>query len=138
MTDLPYLDTHTVTVAAGPDQVWPAVRAYAGRVGIGRRNPLALVLGTRPRSGFEIVDEVPGERVGLAGQHRFARYRLVLEVEARTEQRTTLLHAHSYAVFPGPAGRVYRTLVVGTGLHVVATRAVLGQVRRSVATTSPT
>ncbi|MFL6061735.1 MAG: hypothetical protein ACJ72E_10915 [Marmoricola sp.] len=129
--DLPYLDTHTVAVAAGSDQAYASVRRFAGRLGFGPHNPLALVLGTRPRRGFAIVEEVAGQRVGLEGRHRFATYRLVLEVEPRPEQRTTLLHAHSYASFPGAAGRVYRALVIGTGLHVLATRGLLRAASRA-------
>ncbi|MET3963782.1 hypothetical protein ABIE44_003716 [Marmoricola sp. OAE513] len=128
---LPYLDTHTVTVAHGPQPVWDAVLRFAADVGFGPRNPFALLLGTEPRSGFTAEVEVPGRVLALTGRHRLARYRLVLEVEPRTEQRTTLLHAHSYAEFPGVPGRAYRALVVGTGLHVLATRGVI----RAIAST---
>lgn len=128
-SELPFLDTHTVTVAQGPEPVWEAVVAYADQLGFGARNPLPLLLGTVPRAGFTPAVEVPGRVLALSGRHRFARYRLVLEVEPRTEERTTLLHAHSYAVFPGVAGRAYRALVVGTGLHVVATKGLLRRIR---------
>jgi len=127
---LPYLDTHTITVALGPEDLWERVRPYVDRLGIGPRNPLAVLWGTVPRSGFAVVEEEPGSWVVLAGHHRFSRYRLAFEIEPRAESRTTLLHAHSYAVFPGPAGAAYRALVVGTGLHVVATNALLRRIAR--------
>jgi hypothetical protein len=128
---LPYLDTHTITVALGPEQVWQRTCRYADGLGIGDRNPLAVLLGTDPRSGFAVTEEIPGELVTLAGRHRFARYELVFQVEPRTAERTTLLHAHSYAEFPGAAGRAYRALVIGTGLHVVATTRMLHQIART-------
>lgn len=135
MTDeLPFLDTHTVSVALGPEAVWEAVVRYADQLGFGRFHPVPVVLGTVPRSGFAPRVEEPGRRLALEGRHRFSRYRLVLEVEPRTTERTTLLHAHSYAVFPGITGKAYRALVVGTRLHVVATRAVLHSLRRSAGT----
>lgn len=128
---LPYLDTHTITVALGPADLWAQLRPYVDRLGIGPRNPLAALWGTVPRSGFAVVEEETGSWVVLGGRHRFSRYRLAFEIEPRPEGRTTLLHAHSYAEFPGPAGRAYRALVVGTRLHVVATNALLRRIARS-------
>jgi hypothetical protein len=40
--------------------------------------------------------------------------------------------AETRAVFPGLKGRVYRALVIGTRLHVLAVRRVLGGVSRRV------
>ena len=77
-TDLPYLDEHTLTIAA------------------------------------------PHERLTLTGRHHFSRYLLVFDL-GDAPDGATRLRATSYAAFPGPHGRVYRTLVIGTRLHVVAT-----------------
>lgn len=122
---LPYVDTHTISVALEPDELWGRLRASAARIGVGPKNPIAVLLGTDPRPGFAIVEEVPGERITLAGRHRFSRYRLVFEIEPRPLERTSLLHARTYAEFPGAAGRAYRALVIGSGLHVLATRQLL-------------
>lgn len=121
----PYVDTHTRAVAADPDQVWTALRRYVGSMGVSPGNPLAAVLGTRPASGFEVADEVVGSSVALTGRHRFSHYRLVFEIEPGPAGRGTLLHAKTYAAFPGVAGRAYRAAVIGTGLHRVATRQLL-------------
>lgn len=128
-TDLPYVDTHRTNIAASRQRVWTAVRQYADSLGVGPSNPLGLILGTRPRSGFEITQEVPGRELGLAGRHRFARYLLVFEV-TEFERAQTLVSAHTYAVFPGPGGRVYRALVIESGFHGVATKSMLHSIER--------
>ena len=129
--DLPYVDTHTISIALGPDQVWHAVRRYAGSLGLSPRSPFGRVLAAQPPSGFAVVSEEVGERIVLAGRHRFATYRLEFELDARTADRTTLVHARTWAAFPGAQGRAYRLLVVSSGLHVIATKAMLQQIRRS-------
>jgi hypothetical protein len=135
-TDLPYVDTHRVRITVARDRVWTAVRESADSIGIGPRNPLALVLGTEPRSGFEIAHEVPPRQLGLAGRHRFARYLLVFDL-AEAGDGETLLSAHTYSDFRGPHGQVYRALVIGTRLHVVATRSILRSIRHRSSTTRP-
>lgn len=74
-------------------------------------------------------EEVPPRRLALVGRHRFSRYSLVFELDPRG--RHTVLRALTYARFPGPHGAVYRLLVIGTRLHVVATRRLLGSIRRA-------
>ena len=124
MTDLPYVDTHTVSVAAGPEAVWDAVQRYADRVGV-PEGVLSRLWGTEPPRGFAVTEAVPLQSLTLSGRHRFSEYRLTFRVEARTEERTTLLHAETRAVFPGVHGRAYRAAVIGTRLHVLATRRML-------------
>lgn len=131
-TDLPYVDTHRTQVPAARNRTWIALRHCADSLGIGKKNPVGLILSTRPRTGFEIVQEVPDRQLGLAGRHRFARYLLVFEVSDLTDEKT-LLSAHTYSEFPGLPGRVYRALVIGSGLHAVATRSMVRSIeRRSV------
>ncbi len=128
--DLPYVDEHAVTVAVGRDRVWDALQRYvAGSLASGRRHPVARVLGSSPPSGFEVAQAVPGERLGLAGRHRFARYALVFELESAAAD-TTVVRATTYAAFPGLPGRAYRALVIGTRGHSVATNHILRTVRR--------
>ena len=127
----PFVDEHRTRIAAPRDRVWTAVRRYAGStLGIGRRNPLAWLLGTVPPSGFEVALEVPAARLDLAGRHRFSRYLLVFElVDAGNGE--TEVSARTYADFPGPHGRAYRALVIGTRAHVVAVRGMLRSISRS-------
>lgn len=130
--DLPYIDTHELPVDAPRDRVWAALREYVDQaLASERASRLGLLLGAEPRSGFAVHDEVPGERVELRGRHRFSDYRLVFEVSDAGGR--TLLQAHSYAVFPGVRGVLYRTAVIGSRAHVVATRHLLRSIAKRVA-----
>jgi hypothetical protein len=131
-TDLPYVDTQRTRIAKRREVVWNVLRHYADAIGIGENNPLSLALGTQPRSGFKIMSEVPSERIDLTGRHRFARYLLVFDLTDAADEGT-LLSAHTYAAFPGPAGRLYRALVISTGFHGVATRSMLYSIERRCA-----
>ena len=133
--DLPYIDQHTVTIDASRAVVWAALERYVDET-LGGSGPVVLgrLLGTEPPSGFAVVEREPLSRLVLAGRHRFARYRLIFELNDG-EGDTTVLRAVTHAIFPGARGRVYRSLVIGTRLHVLATRGMLHAVRRrSVAT----
>jgi hypothetical protein len=128
--DLPFIDEHTIPIAAPRDVVWTALQhQVATSVRVGDGSPFAKLLGTDPPAGFEVVDSSPPERLTLGGCHRFSRYRLVFDLADNGE--ATQLSARSYAEFPGLHGRIYRALVIGTGLHVVATNRILRSVRRT-------
>ncbi|MGN9756879.1 hypothetical protein [Streptomyces sp. SD31] len=109
--DLPFVDAHTSIVAAEPDAVW---RAIAETVD----HPL-----------FHVVTAVPGKELALAGSHRFSTYALVFRLEEAATGHTRV-RAESRATFPGPAGRLYRLLVIGTRGHKVAVRRMLRTVRK--------
>jgi hypothetical protein len=132
MTELPYIDEHSVVVRQSRDVVWAAVERYARGLGFGARNPLALVLGTEPRSGFAVVESVPGERLALAGRHHFSTYRLVFELGPSTADGIKL-SAHSYGEFPGLRGRAYRALVIGSHGHAFITDQMVRSIRRRAA-----
>ena len=128
--DLPYVDQHAVTIAAPRATVWAALEGYvADTLGAKRMPLLGRMLGTDPPSGFGVAQREPERRLALAGRHRFSRYRLVFELSDGPGEGT-VLRALTYAVFPGAHGFVYRTLVIGTRLHVLATRGILHAVRR--------
>ena len=129
-TDLPYLDEHTLTIDAARDRVWTALQRYvATQLRVAPGGLLARALGTEPPAGFEVADSTPHERLTLTGRHHFSRYLLAFDL-GDAPDGATRLRATSYAAFPGPHGRVYRTLVIGTRLHVVATTHILRSVRR--------
>lgn len=126
---LPHIDDHEVRIEAPTDVVFEVLGGYL-RSGLGTRagRPIARLLGTDPPSGFAVAQEVPGRLVRLAGRHRFAVYQLVFELEEVAGG--SVLRARSYAEFPGLRGRVYRAAVIGTRAHVLATRHILGSIRR--------
>lgn len=81
--------------------------------------------------GFAITELDAPHRVVLRGRHRFSDYQLAFHVEPTpTGSRVT---AESRAVFPGFAGDVYRLLVIGTRLHILAVRRMLRTIVREAA-----
>jgi hypothetical protein len=124
---LPYVDEHTLTIPVPRERAWAALRQYVTALGLPAL--LASILGTEPREGFAVVEEIPSDKITLAGRHRFARYKLVFELE-EAEAAATVLRAKSYAAFPGLRGRGYRLLVIGSRGHVLATRRLLRAVAR--------
>lgn len=129
---LPLLDEHSATLKASQSAVWQAVRQYACGLAHSDHVVLRWVLGTEPRSGFELAEEVEGERLALAGRHRFARYRLVFRLDGEPGKETRL-SVLSFAAFPGARGRLYRGLLTGTRGHVLAVRHMLRTIERQVA-----
>jgi hypothetical protein len=130
MERLPYIDEHDISIGVPPDRAWAALEGVvADDLRAWGRSPLTLVLGTEPRAGFAIVRSAAGERLVLRGRHRFSRYELAFDL-LPAGPSATRLRATTHAAFPGPLGRVYRGLVIGTRLHVVATRRILAAVAR--------
>jgi hypothetical protein len=127
-----FVDEHRISIVAPPDRVWAALRHYVeGALLKERDNPLLRLLGTEPRSGFALSSEVPGTELRLSGRHRFSRYELVFQASDGGDG-TTEVCARTFADFPGLHGRVYRTLVIDSRAHVLAVRAMLRAIRRSV------
>ncbi len=140
---LPHVDEHALVVAAGRDATWAALlRAAEGSVSSGAAPRLARLLGCedtaasgpRPLAegsalpGFHVAVAVAPQELALAGGHRFSNYALVFRLDELDEGRTRV-RAETRAEFPGLKGRVYRALVIGTRMHVLATRRILGAVK---------
>jgi hypothetical protein len=140
---LPYVDEHWTEIAATADEVWEALVAVVGtstaRHG-GTAVARALGCDETERSGkpgrigstipgFVVARSVRPAVLALLGAHRFSRYALIFRI-AETPEGTVLLGAETRAEFPGKTGRLYRTAVIGTRGHVLATRSVLRTVRR--------
>ena len=71
-------------------------------------SPIARLLGTQLRAGFEVLDSAPAYSLTLAGRHRFPRYMLTFELTDAADAATHL-RAQTSALFPGARGQAYRT-----------------------------
>ncbi len=144
LESLPYVDEHSTTVAASPERTWEALLAVMGSYGKGAVNHrLAQALGclADERSGepgeigstvpgFVVARSVPPAVLALMGQHRYSRYALIFRIAEQAGDLPLRLGAETRAEFPGRSGGIYRTLVIRSRGHVVATKSILRQVRR--------
>jgi hypothetical protein len=141
--ELPLVDEHSVVIHAEADDVWAALLglddtfsrtgavAYARAVGcadVEASGPRPLIEGSS-LPGFRVATAVPGSRLVLAGRHRFSSYALTFRIDELGTDRSRLT-AETCAAFPGLAGAVYRTLVIGTRGHAIAVRRLLSGIKR--------
>jgi hypothetical protein len=134
---LPYVDEHAIEVAAPPARTWEALGTVTKPL-VTSGSPALLVraLGCEDPNGFHLDASEAPTTLALVGSHRFSRYALVFHLDpladpgAGEEEGRTRLRAETRAEFPGLHGRAYRALVIGTRLHVLATRRVLGTVAK--------
>ncbi|MCX4760585.1 hypothetical protein OG562_06310 [Streptomyces sp. NBC_01275] len=137
---LPFVDEHATVVTAQADAVWDAVGdaldgsftpGYARLVGCADRaasGPRPLAVGSTV-PGFRVASAAPGRELVLVGRHRFSTYALVFRLDEAGPGRVRLC-AETRARFPGPAGGLYRLLVVASGAHAVLTGRLLAGIRR--------
>ena len=53
-------------------------------------SPIATLLGSQPRTNFEVLDSARAHSLTLAGRHRFTRYMLTFELNDAAEAATHL------------------------------------------------
>jgi hypothetical protein len=140
MERLPYIDEHGRCVGATRERTWAALIAVGAELRGGATGPLARLTRLQPARvsgdwggalragatlpGFVVEEACPPSRLALAGRHRFSRYALVFELE-ETGPDCTRIRAQTRAAFPGAHGRVYRALVIRTGVHRMVVRRLL-------------
>jgi hypothetical protein len=140
---LPHIDEHAVEIDAAPDAVWDALlRVVDGSFGSAATGRAARLLGCadvdpsgpRPLAagsalpGFHVEVAERPQMLALAGSHRFSDYALIFRLEDLPNNHTRL-RAETKAAFPGFKGRIYRTVVIGTRVHVLVTRRLLGAIK---------
>ena len=111
-TQLPFVDENAIEGDGPPEQVWERLER------------------TAPSTGFHVTESTAPSKLVLEGRHPFSRYALVFLVEPLDGGRTRV-RAQTWAAFPGPHGRAYRALVIGTGMHVRLLARTLARVKRS-------
>jgi hypothetical protein len=114
MERLPYIDEHAISVHANRDDTWSALRR---------------VMATP--TGFVLDEETSPARLAFKGRHPFSVYRLAFELDPESDgvsPNHTRLRALTWAAFPGPHGKAYRALVIGTGAHRVVVRMMLRRI----------
>jgi len=141
---LPFVDELSTEIAAGPEAVWEALLQTIERsFDSPRTGRVARLLGchdvessgVRPLAagsafpGFHVEVAEPGRELALTGGHRFSAYALTFRFDELDGEKTRL-RAETRAAFPGFKGSVYRTLVIGTQGHVLATNRMLSAVKR--------
>ena len=143
---LPLVDEHTVEVPASTEEVWAVLRtivdgAFRGSVS----SAYARIVGCVPASaggprpiadgstivGFRVTSAEPPRRLVLTGRHRFSSYQLTFTAD-ELESRRTRLTAATHAAFPGVGGRLYRALVIESGVHARMVRQLLSSIEREV------
>ncbi|WP_193241813.1 hypothetical protein [Streptomyces phaeolivaceus] len=141
---LPFVDEHTILVAADAEDVWwalaetldwafsrPSAVRCAKLVGCADHTaagPRPPVEGATTFPGFRTATAIPPRELTLLGRHRFSSYTLTFRLD-EAEPGGVRLRAETRATFPGPAGGLYRLLVLGTGTHARLTRRLLTTVR---------
>jgi hypothetical protein len=140
---LPFIDEHSIEVAAPRERTWDALVA-ALRPGLGAHGPSADLFaravrardtratGTFPEvgstiRGFRVDASEPPARLLLAGRHRFSDYEVEFRIDSLGDDRSRLT-AETRAAFPG-IGRIYGMLVIGLRFHVLVAKRLLGRVR---------
>ena len=141
---LPFIDRLAVDVGAGREATWSALvevltRSLESRGSrVGSRllgSSVREASGPRPLEagstlpGFRVATVDPPHGLTLDGTHRFARHEMAFALDER-EPSDTELSVITRAAFPGPVGRIYRGLVIGSGGHVLATLRLLKAVKR--------
>jgi hypothetical protein len=141
--DLPSIDTHHEQVNASAADTWEALVAWAGSGWSNSANArFARLLGCESVNasgepgtvgstipGFRVASSEPPRMLGLAGGHHFSTYTLDFRIEDRGETGS-LLSATTHAAFPGLKGELYKTAVIRSRAHVLATKRILRTVAR--------
>jgi hypothetical protein len=142
---LPHIDEHSLVIEAGRQATWEALlRVAEASVSAAAAPRYARLVGCidteaagpRPLAegsafpGFHVATAVAPTELALAGSHRFSDYALVFRLE-EVDGGHTRVRAETRAEFPHLKGAIYKGLVIGTRMHVLATRRILSGVKRN-------
>ena len=114
--ELPFVDAHEIDLPCTSTEAWQ---------GLTKKIRSSGMLGVR---GFPDREEVAPKRIRLAGKHVFSTYQLAFDLDERNG--TTHVVATTHAKFRRGLGRVYRALVIGSGMHARVMKRFLRQLRK--------
>ncbi|MFI9508257.1 hypothetical protein [Nocardia sp. NPDC052566] len=118
MERLSYIDEHARSVDANRERAWKALLTTMCK---DPADPSTVP------AGFVLDSAEAPARLALQGRHWFAKYALIFELDEDGPSRTTV-RARSWGDFPGPHGKIYRALVIGSGGHVLMVRMLLRRI----------
>lgn len=140
---LPLIDIRREEVDAPTAATWEALVERSPDGGSNRAGPLfARLLGcdsvevsgepgatgsTVP--GFRVTRSQPPRELSLAGKHRFSEYTLDFRIDDHGDGGS-VLSAITHAAFPGLKGQLYKTAVIRSRAHVLATKRMLRSIAR--------
>ncbi|MFC9437910.1 hypothetical protein [Nocardia sp. NPDC057030] len=118
MERLSYIDEHARSIDANRDRAWTALLKVICK---DPADPATVP------AGFVLDEAQAPARLALKGRHWFSVYALVFELDDEGANRTRV-RAKSWGNFPGPHGKIYRALVIGSGGHKIVVRRLLRQI----------
>jgi hypothetical protein len=139
---LPYIDEHEISVNVPASVAWtaavaafgrlttrPALRIFAKAIQCRPDHAIgAAVTVGEALPGFLVTRcEVPREW-SLEGEHLFSRYAVTFRI-ASVDSEHCRVAAQSSAEFPGLHGKIYRTIVIGSGGHAIGVRRILRSIK---------
>jgi hypothetical protein len=129
MTELPFIDEHSVSVAVPVDRAFNVAAEIMPRMAsTGPSSVYARLVGCDGGRPFHVESSERPRVLILRGRHRFSNYELALLIEPDGDASSTI-RAATRASFPGVAGGLYRAAVIGTGAHRIATNRLLGLIK---------
>jgi hypothetical protein len=144
--ELPYIDEHSVKVAAEPERIWKALLAVlSGTFSGSASGSFARALGCEHVAasgepgesgstfpGFRVSSSDRPHELRLEGRHRFSAYALTFRIDDLDGGKSRL-RAITHAEFPGLKGQLYKTAVIRSRGHVLAVNRMLRAVARRAA-----
>ena len=119
MERLYYIDEHAISVDASVAETWSALLRVLCR---NPADPATVQVG-------KLDEAIPHQRLALTGRHLcFAVYRLVFELDPKSDADGVRLRALTWAAFPGVRGKLFRVVAIETGAHRFVVRRMLKKI----------
>jgi hypothetical protein len=139
---LPCIDEHEISVNVPASVAWTALVAVFGRLTTRPTSRIfAKAVRCRPNraigTAVTVGEALPGFLVArcevpkewaLEGEHLFSRYAVTFQI-ASVDSEHCRVAAQSSAEFPGLHGKIYRTIVIGSGGHAIGVRRILRSIK---------